>query len=63
MATGEKSVASSSTADQLTRPAPVFPPTRPEDVFGSLPNRGKSKTLREIETGVLAEARRRQTSE
>jgi AbrB family looped-hinge helix DNA binding protein len=43
----------------LLRPAPVFAETRPEDVFASLPYSGRPKTLKEMEAGVLAEARRR----
>ncbi len=43
----------------LLKPAPVFPETRPEDVFGSLPHRDRPKTLEEMDAGVLAEARRR----
>lgn len=44
----------------LLKPAPAFAETRPQDVFGSLPHRGKPKTLAGMEAGVLAEARRRQ---
>ncbi|TIX02193.1 MAG: AbrB family transcriptional regulator [Mesorhizobium sp.] len=43
----------------LLTPARAFAETRPEDVFGSLPHRGKPKTLEEMDAGVLAEARRR----
>ena len=43
----------------LLKPAPVFAATRPEDVFGVLPWKGKPKTLEEMDAGVLAEARRR----
>lgn len=43
----------------LLKPVPAFAETRPEDVFASLPHRGKPKTLEEMEAGVLAEARRR----
>jgi len=43
----------------LLRPVPAFPETRPEDVFGSLPHRGKPKSLEEMDAGVLAEAKRR----
>ena len=43
----------------LLKPAPAFAETRPQDVFGSLPHRGKPKTLEEMAAGVLAEARRR----
>jgi hypothetical protein len=43
----------------LLKLAPVFAAAQPNDVFGSLPSRGASKTLEEMDTGVLAEARRR----
>jgi AbrB family looped-hinge helix DNA binding protein len=43
----------------LLKPAPVFPKTRPEDVFALLAHSGKPKSLKEMEAGVLAEARRR----
>jgi AbrB family looped-hinge helix DNA binding protein len=43
----------------LLKAAPVFEPTRPEDVFGSLTVAGPPKTLEEMDAGVLAEARRR----
>jgi AbrB family looped-hinge helix DNA binding protein len=43
----------------LLKPAPVFSETRPQDVFGMLPHKGKPKTLEEMDAGVLAEARRR----
>lgn len=43
----------------LLKPAPAFPETRPQAVFGMLPHRGKPKTLEEMDAGVLAEARRR----
>jgi AbrB family looped-hinge helix DNA binding protein len=43
----------------LLKSAPAFAPTRPEDVFGVLPNSGTPKTLEEMDAAVLAEARRR----
>lgn len=43
----------------LLRPAPHFPETIPDDVFGSLPTTGRPKTLEEMEVGILAEAKRR----
>ena len=39
--------------------APIFAPTRPEDVFASLPFSGTSTTLEEMDAGVAAEAKRR----
>jgi AbrB family looped-hinge helix DNA binding protein len=43
----------------LLKPAPAFSETRPQDVFGMLPPKGRPKTLEEMDAGVLAEARRR----
>lgn len=43
----------------LLKPAPAFTPTKPEDVFGSLPYRGRPKTLKQMEAGIAAEAKRR----
>src|SRR3954454_4980392 len=42
----------------LLRPAPLFPVTKREDVFGSLRHRGARKSLREMEAGIASEARR-----
>ena len=43
----------------LLRPVPAFAETRPEEVFGRLAYSGGSKSVAEMEAGVLAEARRR----
>jgi AbrB family looped-hinge helix DNA binding protein len=43
----------------LLRAASVFEPTRPEDVFASLPYHGTPKTLDEMDAGIAAEAKRR----
>ena len=43
----------------LLKTAPVFTPTRPEDVFASLPHKGAPKTLAAMDAGIAAEARRR----
>ena len=43
----------------LLRPVPLFPATKPKDVFGSLPHRGAPKSLDEMEAGIATEARRR----
>ena len=40
----------------LLRPATVFPPTRPEDVFGSARVEGPPRSIEEMDEGVLAEA-------
>jgi AbrB family looped-hinge helix DNA binding protein len=43
----------------LLKPAPVFAPSNPDEVFGSLKVSGPPKTLEEMDAGILAEARRR----
>lgn len=43
----------------LLKAAPVFAPTRPEDVFASLPFSGTTKSLEEMDAGIAAEAKRR----
>ncbi|HEX4158910.1 MAG TPA: hypothetical protein VHY79_10570 [Rhizomicrobium sp.] len=43
----------------LLKAAPIFSPTRPEDVFGSLKYEGRPKTLEEMDAGIVAEAKRR----
>lgn len=56
---GKRLVVEDTPEGVLLKPAPAFAPTRPEDVFASLPYRGKPKTLEEMDAGVLAEAKRR----
>ncbi len=43
----------------LLKAAAVFAPTRPDDVYGSLPVKGPPKTLEEMEASIVAEAQRR----
>ena len=43
----------------LLRPVPLFPATKPKDVFGSLPHSGAPKSLEEMEAGIATEVRRR----
>ena len=43
----------------LLRPAALFAPTKPEDVFGSLPYTGPAKTLEDMDAAIAAEVRRR----
>jgi AbrB family looped-hinge helix DNA binding protein len=43
----------------LLKAAPVFVPTRPEDVAGMLAYRGPSKTLEEMDAAITAEVKRR----
>lgn len=42
----------------LLRPAPAFPPTTLDSVFGMLQTSGPAKTLEEMDAAVLAEASR-----
>jgi AbrB family looped-hinge helix DNA binding protein len=46
----------------LLKAAPVFAPTRPEDVTGMLAYRGRPKTLEEMDAAITAEVRRRHAS-
>jgi AbrB family looped-hinge helix DNA binding protein len=43
----------------LLRAAPIFAPTRPEEVFASLPHDGTPKSLAEMDSGIAAETKRR----
>jgi AbrB family looped-hinge helix DNA binding protein len=43
----------------LLKPAPLFPPTRPEDVYGMLKYSGPPKTIEEMDTAITAEVKRR----
>jgi len=43
----------------LLKAAPLFAPTRPNEVFGSLGHAGPPKTLEQMEAGIAREARRR----
>ena len=43
----------------LLKAAPVFAPTRPEDVAGMLAYRGRPKTIEEMESAITAEVKRR----
>lgn len=45
--------------DAVQKFAPTFAATRPEDVFGALPYKGKPKAIARMDAGVLAEAKRR----
>jgi AbrB family looped-hinge helix DNA binding protein len=45
----------------LLKAAPIFAPTKPEDVFASLPHQGEPKTLKEMDARIAAEAKRRHT--
>ena len=43
----------------LLKAAPIFAPTRPEDVFGMLRYSGPAKTIEETDAGIEAEVKRR----
>jgi AbrB family looped-hinge helix DNA binding protein len=43
----------------LLKPAPLFPPTRSEDVAGMLKYSGPPKTLEEMDAAITAEVKRR----
>jgi AbrB family looped-hinge helix DNA binding protein len=43
----------------LLKAAPVFPPTKPEDVFCSLRWNGQPKTLEEMDAAIAAEVKER----
>ena len=43
----------------LLRPVPLFPVTKPKDVFGSLLHSGAPKSLAEMEAGIVNEVRSR----
>ena len=43
----------------LLKPAPLFPATTPDQVFGCLRHSGAAKSLEEMQAGIAAEARRR----
>ena len=43
----------------LLKPVASFPETDPDEVFGCLPFDGAPKSLAEMESGVMTEARRR----
>jgi len=43
----------------LLKPAPLFSPTRPEDVYGMLKYSGPPKTIEEMDAAITAEVKRR----
>jgi AbrB family looped-hinge helix DNA binding protein len=56
---GTRLVVEETEAGVLLKEAPVFAPTEPGAAFGMLKYKGKPKTLKEMDAGVMAEARRR----
>ena len=43
----------------LLKPAPLFPPTRPEDVYGILRYSGPPKTIEEMDEAITEEIKAR----
>ena len=43
----------------LLKATPALAPTRPKDVFGSLPYKGPAKSIAEMDAAIAAEAKRR----
>jgi AbrB family looped-hinge helix DNA binding protein len=57
--TGTRLVVEDTPEGVLLKAAPVFAPTRPEDVAGMLAYRGRPKSLDEMDAAITAEVRRR----
>jgi len=57
--TGTRLVVENTGDGVLLRAAPAFAPSRPEDVFASLPWRSAPKSLADMDSGIVAEAKRR----
>lgn len=55
---GTRLVVENTAEGVLLRPAPMFPETRPDEVFAVLAYKGEARSLEEMEAGILAEARR-----
>jgi AbrB family looped-hinge helix DNA binding protein len=56
---GTEFVVESTAHGVLLRPRQAFPATRIDGVFGSLPYRGKPKSLSDFDAGIRREVRRR----
>jgi AbrB family looped-hinge helix DNA binding protein len=56
---GTELVVEDTPAGVLLKAKPVFAPTRPKDVFGSLPYKGSARSIADMEAGIAAEAKRR----
>jgi hypothetical protein len=57
--TGTELVVEDTPEGVLLKVKPAFAPTRPKDVFGSLPHKGSAKSFADMEAGIAAEAKRR----
>jgi len=58
-ASGTRLVVEDTAEGVLLRAASLFPETRPDEVFASLPHRGAPKSIEEMNAGIVAEAKRR----
>jgi len=58
-AAGTRLVVEETPIGVLLKAAPVFAPTRPEDVAGILAYRGPPKSLEEMDAAITAEVKRR----
>ena len=56
---GTRLTVENTTEGVLLKPEPIFPETRPEDVYGCLAWKGPPKSLEEMDKAVLEEAKRR----
>jgi AbrB family looped-hinge helix DNA binding protein len=56
---GTRLIVEETTDGILLKAAPVFPPTRPEDVFASLPYQGTPKSVEEMNAAIAEEVKRR----
>jgi AbrB family looped-hinge helix DNA binding protein len=57
--TGTRLIVEDTAEGVLLKAAPLFAPTRIEDVYGCLPYSGPPKTLEDMEAGIAAEVKRR----
>lgn len=57
--TGTRLVVEETADGVLLKAAPLFPPTRIEDVFGSIPYKGPSRTLADMDAAITAEVKDR----
>jgi len=56
---GTKLVVEDTPQGVLLKAAPLFKPTRPEEVFGMLKYKGRPKTIAEMDASIVAEVKRR----
>ena len=56
---GTRLVVENTSEGVLLKVAPVFPPTKPEEVFASLSYDGPPRTVEDMNAAIAAEAKRR----